>query len=185
MARLDVLEDSPTQWTTAKEEGLKAALEDGTTGINTQQIEVGGSTFVASSGAVTLLGSITGGDNSATGMNRLGYSYADGVVSALGNLGATEAIDWATATHFTGTLDSNVTITHSNELTGQKITLFLSYDGSAQRTITWSDVDTWLDNNSGAAPTSPSASGNVLVVTLIYIGTTCYGTATGNYAVYS
>lgn len=115
----------------------------------------------------------------------ISYDTATGAVSALGNLGATEAIDWSTATHFTGTLDADVTITHSNEISGQKITIILSYDGSAQRTITWSDVDVWLDNSDGSAPTSPSGSGEVLVVTLVYVGTTCYGTATGNYGVYA
>ncbi len=35
MAILNVLEDSPTEWTTTKEEGLKDALQDGTVDINT------------------------------------------------------------------------------------------------------------------------------------------------------
>ena len=111
------------------------------------------------------------------------YDTANGNVSALGNLGATEAIDWATGTHFTGTLDSNVTITHSNEVSGQSITIYLSYTG-AQRTITWSDVDTWLDGTDGSAPAAPITTGDVLIVTLQYIGTTCYASATGNYATY-
>jgi hypothetical protein len=115
----------------------------------------------------------------------INHTYAVAGVSALGNLGSTEAIDWATASHFTGTLDANVTITHSNEAAGEKITLALSYDGSAQRTITWSDVDTWLDNNDGSAPATPSGSGEILIVTLIRLGTTVYATAAGNYAVYA
>lgn len=106
-------------------------------------------------------------------------------VSNLGNLGATEAIDWNAADIFYGTLDSNVTITHSNEVSGRTITLHLAYDGSVARDITWSDVDRWTDNATGAAPTEPSASGQVLTVTMQFYGTTCVASATGNYSVYA
>jgi hypothetical protein len=101
----------------------------------------------------------------------LTYDTATSTPVALGNLGASEAIDWSTGTHFTGTLDSDVTITHSNEVSGRKITLVLSYSG-AQRTITWSHVDFWAG---GAEPDAP-VSGETLIVTLAFIGTTCYGT---------
>ena len=113
------------------------------------------------------------------------YPQSTSTVSALGDLGATETIDWATATRFTGTLDSNVTITHSNEVSGRSITLYLAYDDAAQRTITWSGVDVWLDNNDGSAPVTPSSSGEELVVTMDFVGTTCYASATGNYPVYA
>lgn len=118
-----------------------------------------------------------------TTVDRIDYDQGVGTVSALGNLGATETIDWATATHFSGNLDSNITFTNSNSVTGQSITLYLTYSG-AQRTITW-PTTTWLDNATGAAPTAPAASGNVLVVTLQNIGGTIYGSATGDYAVYA
>lgn len=114
----------------------------------------------------------------------ISYAAARGKVTAGGNLGATETINFNSETNYTGTLDSNITFTFANATSGDEITLFLSYDGSAQRTITWPTV-TWLDNSSGAAPTTPAASGNVLVVTVRYIGTTYYASATGNYAVYS
>lgn len=117
-------------------------------------------------------------------VDRIDYDRAVGGVSAIGNLGTTETIDWSTHTHYTGTLDSNITFTYSNQVSGESKTLYLSYDGTAQRTITW-PTTTWLDNATGAAPTTPSASGKVLVVTLVYIGTTTYGSATGNYAVYA
>jgi hypothetical protein len=102
------------------------------------------------------------------------YKQADANIVALGNLGSTESIDWSAGVYQEGTLDANVTITHTNEVTGRKITLVLAYDGSAQRTITWSDVDKWAG---GSAPDSPSTTGEVLVVTMLYIGTTCYATA--------
>ena len=98
------------------------------------------------------------------------YDTAISTPSALGSIGATETIDWATGTHFTITLDANTTITHSNETSGQKITLVMSYTG-AERTITWSDVDEWAG---GSAPAEP-ASGETLIVTLLYVGSTCYG----------
>jgi len=114
--------------------------------------------------------------------NVMDYVQADGQVNALGNLGATETIDWASGTHFTGTLDSNITLTFSNTATGRRITLYLAYSG-AQRTITWPAV-TWLDNDTGAAPVAPNASGKVMIVTLQDIAGTIYASATGNYAVY-
>ena len=114
----------------------------------------------------------------------LTYTQSTATPVSLGNLGATETIDFSAGHEQYGTLDSNVTITHSNEVSGRTVTLYLAYDGSAQRTITWSDVDKWLDGNNGSAPTTPSATGHVLVVTLKFIGTTCYASATGNYAVY-
>ena len=118
-----------------------------------------------------------------TTADRIDYDRAVGAVNAIGNLGATETIDWSTHTHFTGNLDSNITFTYSNNASGQSITLYLTYSG-AQRTITW-PTTTWLDNDAGTAPTAPAASGNVLVVTLQDIGGTIYGSATGNYAVYA
>lgn len=119
-----------------------------------------------------------------TATDLITYDAARGKVTAGGNLGATETINFNDETNYTGTLDSNITFTFSNATSGDEVTLFLSYDGTAQRTITWPSV-TWLDNNNGSAPTTPAASGNVLVVTVRYIGTTYYASATGNYAVYS
>lgn len=118
-----------------------------------------------------------------TTADRIDYDRAVGLVNAIGNLGATETIDWSTHTHFTGNLDSNITFTYSNNASGQSISLYLTYSG-AQRTIIW-PTTTWMDNAAGAAPTAPAASGNVLVVTLQDIGGTIYGSATGNYAVYA
>ena len=119
-----------------------------------------------------------------TTVDRLDYDRAVGVVNAIGNLGATETIDWSTHTHFTGDLDANVTINFSNAVSGQRITVYYSYSG-APRTIAHTPTIIWLDNATGAAPTPPQASGNVLIVTYQYIGTTYYGSATGNYAVYA
>lgn len=114
---------------------------------------------------------------------KIDYDQAAGAVNAVGNLGATETFNWSTHTHHTGNLDSNITISFSNATSGQTITLYLTYSG-AQRTITW-PTTTWADNNDGSAPTAPAASGDVLIVTYFFDGTTYYGSATGNYAVYS
>jgi hypothetical protein len=111
------------------------------------------------------------------------YDSARGKVTAGGNLGATETINFNDETNYTGTLDSDITFTFANATSGDDVTLYLSYSG-AQRTITWPSI-TWLDNNDGSAPATPSVSGHVLVVTVRYIGTVYYASATGNYAVYS
>lgn len=122
---------------------------------------------------VSILANTNFNDSSILGVDNFDYQSADGTVVALGNLGTTETIDFSAGVYQEGTLDDNVTITHSNEVTGRKITLVLAYDGTAQRTITWSDVDKWAG---GSAPDAPSAAGEVLVVTMIYVGTTCYAT---------
>lgn len=147
--------------------------------------QVSGVPIVSTTGTQTLTNktltspTLTG----TTTTDRLDYDQGVGTVSALGNLGATETIDWSTATHFSGNLDANITFTNSNSVTGQSITLYLTYSG-AQRTVTW-PTTTWLDNSDGSAPTTPATSGDVLVVTLQNIGGTIYGSATGNYAVYA
>lgn len=113
----------------------------------------------------------------------LDYVQADGNEVALGNLGATEAIDWATGVYFTGAIDQDVAITFTNEASGRGITLDLVGDGT-QETITWTDVDVWLDGDSGAAPAAPTLSTEHLIVTLKRIGSTTFASATGNYALY-
>lgn len=156
----------------------RTVLDDTTVGdmVNT----IGGATATGTGGLVRIAGSTLTG---TTTLDRLDYDRAIGLVNAIGNLGATETIDWSTHTHYTGTLDSNIMFTFSNPVSGEVKTLYLSYDSTAQRTITWPTV-TWLDNATGAAPATPAASGKVLVVTCVYIGTTYYMSATGNYAVY-
>lgn len=99
------------------------------------------------------------------------YPRASGLVSALGNLGSTETFDWSTATNFTGNLDANITIDFSNAISGQTITLYLTYSG-AQRTIAWTPTIEW---GGGVAPVGPDESGEHLVVTIKYIGTTYFG----------
>lgn len=142
----------------------------------------------ASSTSNINIGSANGGtttvNSPTTAVTRINYTRGVGVVDSGGNLGASRTFDLSTGTHFSGTLSANTTFTFSNPVSGQTFTFYLSYDASAQRTITWPTV-TWLDNATGAAPTTPAASGNVLVVTGVYIGTTYYMSATGNYAVYA
>jgi hypothetical protein len=117
-----------------------------------------------------ITGTLSGQTDLQAAFDDLEYDTAKGTVVALGALGSSETIDWSAGTHFTGTLDDDVTIGFSNDATGQKITLAFIYSG-AQRTITWSDVDKWAG---GSAPDAPSASGEELVVTLMKIGSTIY-----------
>ena len=131
--------------------------------------------------ARTTLGAYGAGDDPT--FDLITYDAARGKVTAGGNLGATETINFNDETNYTGNLDSDITFTFANATSGDEVTLYLTYSG-AQRTITWPSI-TWLDNNNGSAPTTPSGAGEVLVVTVRYIGTTYYASATGNYAVYS
>lgn len=103
----------------------------------------------------------------------------------LGNLGATEAIDFNAGDIFYGTFDSNVTITFSNQADGYTKTFHFAYDGTAQRTAVWTDIDRWTPNAASAAPTMPSAAGEVLTVTVQTYNGLAVASATGNYAVYA
>ena len=53
MAILNVLETSPTQWTIVKEQGLKAALQDGTTGINVSELQIAGTDIASATQTLT------------------------------------------------------------------------------------------------------------------------------------
>ena len=113
------------------------------------------------------------------------YDSARGKVTAGGNLGATETINFNDETTYLGNLDSNITFTFANASAGDDVTLILTYSG-AQRTITWPAGITWYDNNDGSEPTTPSASGHELAVTVRCTAASTYkATATGNYPVYS
>jgi hypothetical protein len=107
-----------------------------------------------------------------TGVENISYSQATAGVTSLGNLGTTEAVDFSGDTVQYGTLDNDVTITFTNESDGLSVTLLLIYDGSAQRTITWSDVDVWLND---VAPAAPTSSSDPLIVNLIRINSVTYG----------
>lgn len=99
--------------------------------------------------------------------------------SDLGNLGTTEVIDFDNGEYQYGVANSDVTFTHTNEGEGRTVTLIIRYDGSAQRTATWSDVDEWV---SGSEPTLPTGAELDTVVTLLRAGSTTYGfhnTSTG------
>lgn len=121
-------------------------------------------------GAISFTGSLTMNDNDITGADQIDYDFATGAVSALGNLGATETITWSSATHFTGTLDSNVTISFSGATSGQKIDMAFLYDSTAQRTITWPTIK-W---GSSGIPDAPAEAGQELVVSCLYLATTYY-----------
>lgn len=116
---------------------------------------------------LTALGISDGTSN--LNIDDLTYDIAKPAVSAIGNLGASQEFDWATASVFTGTLDNNPTFTFANPTAGQKVTLILAYTG-AQRTITWPTIE-W---SGGSAPDAP-VSGEILVVTLLYDGTNYLG----------
>ena len=89
MTLLSQLEDTPTQWTTTKEEALKDALQDGTLTINTEGIQIGGTAITASASEINLLDGVTA---TTAELNIL-----DGVTATASELNALDGIT-ATAT---------------------------------------------------------------------------------------
>jgi hypothetical protein len=97
---------------------------------------------------------------------------SNNTVVDLGNLGSTEAIDWSAGGHFHGVLNSDVTITFTNETEGVTKTMYLGYDGAAQRTLAFSDVDEWAN---GAIPTGPTSTDKETIVTVVKVNGIVYG----------
>lgn len=107
---------------------------------------------------------VTSGSNPS--FTDISYSTATSTIPAFANLGTTYTVDFATGTHFSGILNSDVTLTFSNAVSGDKVTLIFEYDGVAQRTITYPTGVMWAG---GSAPTAPASAGK-LVVTIMYDG---------------
>jgi hypothetical protein len=101
-----------------------------------------------------------------------------GVVQALGTLGATETIDLANANKFWGTLDQDCTITTVGwtNLKDAQISVELIQDGTGGWTPTFSGV-TWI----GGTPDWVTTAGTVTHVVLFSRdgGTTIYGVVVG------
>lgn len=95
------------------------------------------------------------------------YLTAQNTTTNSGNLGATETFDFNSNTFYRGTLDNDVTITISNLTDGQRGQIVLYYDGTSQRTITWSGIDVWIG---GIEPSAPDTTDEPLVVTIINDG---------------
>jgi len=96
------------------------------------------------------------------------YVQAYSAFNGQGTISTNTTFDFNSDTNFTGTLGGDVTLTISNLSDGQRGQITLAYDSTAQRTVTWSGIDKWVG---GSAPSTPSASGEKLVVTVINDGT--------------
>lgn len=110
------------------------------------------------------------GDQSITGSKTFSDRALLPFVNS-GNLGATPTLSFASTQAYRGTLDANTTITVSNVADGQRASIHLYHDATAQRTIAWSGIDLWLE---GEAPTAPDTD-EVLVVTLLNDGVNVIG----------
>lgn len=105
--------------------------------------------------------------------------YAE-TVSAHGNIGSTETIDYEAGNVHTGTADANCTFTFSNPpATGKagSFTLILSADGSV-RTHVWPASVKWA---AAAAPTMTGTSGKIDILSFITLdaGTSWLGLVAG------
>jgi len=145
--------------------GMSDIVEDTTPQLG-GDLDVNGNDIISNSNGDIVL------DPNGTGIIKLNATIQSSDVADIGNLGASRTINWILGSRHTGILDQDTTITHSNESDGLAIMLVLSYDGSAQRTITWSDVDKW---DGGIPPVTPAASSDILIVTLWRIGSVVYG----------
>lgn len=93
-------------------------------------------------------------------------------VKDLGAVGATETVDWTNGDRQLLTLDENLTITFSNPIAGQTLTLYLLQDGTGTNTITFSDTIIWSDNTT---PTWTTTADKMNIAVITYIGGAYYG----------
>ena len=90
----------------------------------------------------------------------------------LSTLGATETVNWASGDLQAGTLDENVTLTFSNAVAGQRLTLFLLQDGTGTNTITFADTIVWQD---ATTPTWTITADKMNVMVIYYSGSAYFG----------
>lgn len=91
---------------------------------------------------------------------------------SMGTVGATETVSWANGDRQTMTLDENVTITFSNAVAGQTLTLYMLQDGSGTNTITFADTIVWQD---ATTPTWTTTADKLNVAVIYYDGTSYFG----------
>jgi hypothetical protein len=89
-----------------------------------------------------------------------------------GTVGAAETVSWKNGDRQKLTLDVNVTITFSDAVAGQTLTLYMLQDGSGTNTITFADTITWA-NASTPGWTTTASKYNIAVI--FYDGSGYYG----------
>lgn len=117
--------------------------------------------------------SATGGDSTIapafTGKSAFGKHYG---LFDCGTVGATETVNWRNGDRQKLTLDENLTITFSNAVSGQTITLYMLQDGSGTNTITFADTITWAD---ATTPTWTTTASKMNIAVIFYDGSAYYG----------
>jgi hypothetical protein len=91
--------------------------------------------------------------------------------NAIGNSGATKTIDWNDGNVQTITLTADCTLTFSNPKAGARYDLLITQAATA-KAITWPTIK-WVG---GVAPTLTATAAAKDLVTLLYDGTSYYGT---------
>lgn len=117
--------------------------------------------------------SATGGDSTIapafTGKSAFGKHYG---LYDCGTVGATETVNWRNGDRQKLTLDENLTITFSNAVAGQTITLYMLQDGSGTNTITFADTIVWADNTT---PSWTTTADKMNIAVIFYDGSAYYG----------
>lgn len=117
--------------------------------------------------------SATGGDSTIapafTGKSAFGKYYG---LFDCGTVGATETVNWRNGDRQKLTLDENLTITFSNAVAGQTITLYMLQDGSGTNTITFADTIVWADNTT---PSWTTTADKMNIAVIFYDGSAYYG----------
>jgi len=90
---------------------------------------------------------------------------------------ATIAVDWNNSNVQSVTLGGNRTFTFSNPKSGSRYLLMLKQDGTGSRTVTWPSI-IW---QGGVAPVLTTTANKTDLITIVYDGTSYYGSSSLNY----
>lgn len=121
-------------------------------------------------GNIVLGGKLTGGGSN--GLQVSGGGTISTFEKNLGDVGATETIDWRDGNHQRVGLDENLTLTFIDPDGPASLVVHFVQDGSGTNTVAWpSNVD-W---EGGTAPTITTASASIDIITLYFDGTRYYG----------
>lgn len=144
--------------------------------------------FTATTSAVnefTVVNAATGGEPTlcASGGDTkvaLGMAGKGAFIKAMGlydcgTVGATETVDWSNGDRQKLTLDENLTITFSNAVAGQTLTLYLLQDGSGTNTITWADTIVWQDGITWGTSYYTTTANKLNIAVIFYDGSAYYG----------
>jgi hypothetical protein len=117
-------------------------------------------------------------DNTLHANHIIAYGQGASKYHAVGNITGTTTLNWDNGNNQSVTLTGSVILGFSNPIAGANYNLVTTQGGTGSYTITWAGVK-WLG---GTPPTLSTLVGDTDIISLMYDGTSYYGSYTYAYA---